>query len=318
MPSFPTSDAAFTGFRVVRERPTTVLFLAVIQVIYSLGQSLLMISLAGPTLTQMQNLGIAAALDPAQSARFLPHLVPMYLALVPLNLVVYALFCAAMNRAVLRPAESQFGYLRFGADEARQLGLLALMFLLFFGVYIAATIAAVVIGFVVGLVLAMILGAAAAGVIMTMVAIIGALAAMAFLGVRLSLASAQTFATKRINVFGSWALTKDRFWPLLGTYLLTACLLAMMGLLATVITGSIALITVSGMRTASTAIPPGVISIGAYFTPAHIFITVLSALFSALFLPVFLTPPAAIYQSLTAPFGTGAGGKPTTVDSIFS
>src|SRR5665213_2557082 len=133
MPSISTSDAAFTGFRVVRERPTTVLFLAVIQLILSLGQSLLMISLAGSALTQMQNLGIAALFDPAQSARFLPQLVPLYLALLPLNLVVYALFCGAMNRAVLRPAESRFGYLRFGADEARQLGLLALMFLLFLG-----------------------------------------------------------------------------------------------------------------------------------------------------------------------------------------
>jgi hypothetical protein len=318
MASFSASDAAFTGFRVVREHPTMVLFLAVIQVIFSVGLSLIMIALAGPALTQLQNLSPTAQTDPLQSMRLLQQIAPLYLVLTPVSLMIYAVFYGAMNRAVLRPAESQFGYLRLGADEFRQLGLLVLMFLLFIGVYIAAIIGGMIVGLVVGMLMGMVAGSTAGGVLGVTVGVIGVLAAMVFVGVRLSLASAQTFATRSINLFGSWTLTKGRFWPLLGTYLLVFCLLVIMGLLAVVILGSIAVIAAGGMSAIGTLMKPDMSTIGIYFTPARILTSVLSALLTALFLPVSLTPPAAVYQSLTAPFGAGPDGRPATVESIFS
>jgi hypothetical protein len=45
---------------------------------------------------------------------------------------------------------------------------------------------------------------------------------------------------------------------------------------------------------------------------------ILSSLFTAIYLPVSLTPPAAIYKSLTARFGVNADGQVATLDEVFS
>src|SRR5437763_1610681 len=145
MAEFSISDTAFTGFRIVRERPTAVLIWAIIQLIASLAATSLFVGMAGPTLMQLRTLGPQLQLNPQQGLAIFRHLAPVYGLILAFELVFNALLFAAMNRAVFRPDDEAFGYFRFGADEFRQLGLLLLAFCLWLVTYLILLLAGVAV-----------------------------------------------------------------------------------------------------------------------------------------------------------------------------
>ena len=120
-------------------------------------------------------------------------------------------------------------------------------------------------------------------------------AALAWLAVRLSLASPLTFETRRVNLFGSFALTRGRFWPIFGTYALLIALALVVFLLITVIAVAIGAATYGDlsffMKSQQGA--------GDQFTLPGLIQTAVSAVFTALLWPMALTPPAVIYQAIT-------------------
>ena len=117
-----------------------------------------------------------------------------------------------------------------------------------------------------------------------------------FLSVRFSLAPALTFHTRRVNLFGSWALTRGRFWPIAGTYLLTFALTIVVLMLTYLVT--IATVAVITGNLSAVMAPSDMSSLRAFFTAPHIVQIILDAGVSALVWPVTLTPPAAIYLAL--------------------
>ena len=133
-----------------------------------------------------------------------------------------------------------------------------------------------------------------------------------FVGTKLSLASPMTFATGKIDLFGSWALTKGRFWPIFGTYFLAFILMLLTGLLAMLIIGAVMAAIAGAQGAMAMFVKPDMSSVNAYFSPARIVYLFLVSAFTALFLPIWLTPPAAIYRSLTA------GRDRRTVEAVFS
>ena len=225
------------------------------------------------------------------------RLLPGYLIVLAVGLVGNSILGAAMIRSVLRPDDSEFGFMRFGADEMRQLGLALLTFVVFFGVYIGAAFAAFVVGGIIGL------AGKAVGVLAIFVLIAAIFGGMLFLAVRLSLAPALTFDSGRVNLFGSWALTRGRFWPLFGVYLLAIVLVIVVYLLFAVVIFALGAVLGGGDVFAAIT-RPDMSSPAAYFTPWRIAQMVLSAGVSALVWPVIFTPPAAIYRQLA---GTGVG-----------
>ncbi len=71
MPVFPVTDVAFTGFRVVRERPRAVAVWVLLQLALSLSLGALAVEMAGPRLASIEALG-------ATSHRFLPRSWPSW------------------------------------------------------------------------------------------------------------------------------------------------------------------------------------------------------------------------------------------------
>ena len=138
MTGFSITEAAFTGFRIARERPRAVATWAVIQFALSLVAGGAMVAMVGPDLMRLSALGAAAAqMTNAELLALLGRLAPVYGLMAIVVLVFNPLQYAAMNRAVMRPAEDRFGYFRLGADEARQFGLMLLKAVVFLGGYMA-------------------------------------------------------------------------------------------------------------------------------------------------------------------------------------
>ncbi len=297
MASFSAADAAFTGFRIVWERPLAVVIWAVVQFVAALALNLFMAVSAGQAFSQLAQIGMQPGADPDKVMALFSQAAPTYVVMLIASLVLAAVFAAAMNRAVMRPAESRFGYLRLASDELRQLGL----FVILIGLALALYLVVAIVALIVVQVLATALGAGAetgVGVLMAVVLPM-LICGFIFLGVRISLASPLTFASGRISIVGSWTMTRGRFWPLFGTYLIAFAL----SFVVTVLTFAIAVLAVAilgGGLQALSAFQSDVSSVAAILTPWRLLYLAIISIGAALSSPITLCAPASIYQSLAA------------------
>lgn len=210
---------------------------------------------------------------------------------------------AAAYRAVLRPAEVGFGYLKLGADEFRQIVLLlvfSVIYLLLWGLPFALAVAAHAVGDL----------DTPAAVALYLLAGVVALALSIWIGVRLSLAPPMTLATGRLQLGRSWALTRGRFGGLLGMYALTIVFAIM---LSVVTEAACDLIAAGAGLTALSLHEPeafdfaawsGVMLVGA---TTYVVVYVAS---QAILLAVFYVPQATAYAEILA------DGEPVAADKI--
>ncbi len=141
---------------------------------------------------------------------------------IGLFLLVWAMTTVAVYRAVLRPAERSFFFLRLGADELR-LGIMTVVSFLLVLVFGGAP-AYLLLVLVSPLMQAM-------PMLARDIATVGALATVCvdiWLGVRLSLIAVETFAERRFHLTAYWPLARGRFWYLLTCYF--ACFLIVFAL----------------------------------------------------------------------------------------
>jgi hypothetical protein len=286
---FSAADAAFTGFRIVWERPWAVAIWAALQFVVNLAINVFVAASAGSAMAQIAAMGLQPPnADPAQALALIRQVAPTYMVLLIIWLVVSAVFYAAMNRAVLRPEESRFGYLRLAADELRQLGLFALIFAVLMGAYFAVGLITIVLFLALG-----VFGGMIVAILLPIV-----VCAAIFFGVRFSLASPLTFATGRINLAGSWRLTRGRFWPLLGTYLI-AVALSLVVLVLIVVIALLAVGILSGGLAGLASVMQGRMnSVADVLTPAQLLYLAITSIGAALSAPITICPPAAIYRAL--------------------
>ena len=295
MAEFSIQDAAFAGFRVARQHPKALLVWIGVSILMQLATQGVLVAMAGPAMTQLTALiGLASTdpqhVDPTKFAALAPGLAPAYLMILPISLCVYAVIYAAMNRVILRPADEGIGYLKLGPDELRQLGLRLLIGLIFVGAYLFAIF---VISFLAALMTSIAMTVVAVGVL----AVLGG---FVYLAVKLSLASALTFHSGKIDLKGSWTLTRGRFWPLFATYLLAGVLMVVVAMLAGLVIGPITLALGGGGTT-----KPDYWTMAAFLTPARMAGLGLNAVLAALLWPILLTPAVSIYQQIGARTGSG-------------
>ena len=313
MSNFSPSEAAFAGFRVIHRNPGAVLVWALAYIVFTLLMTALLVSLFGPQMAAFSEMSSGETKDPQRVLALMGGMAGLAVIAVPLSLLLYALLYAAVFRSILTPEDRGLGYLRIGGDELRLIGLWILQFFVFLGFYIGAWIAAIVLIVAGGMI-----GKSShmewIGAVVAFFAIVGVFCAFIWVAVRLSLAAPMTFATKKISVFGSWRVTKGKFWSLLGCYLLTF----VFGILIAILGGIIALCigavisgdwTTMGMLAHSpreAMMHNGVFTLAKLLTVATLVQIVVSSLLSIVSRTVFLAPFAEAYRELTG--GAEAAG----------
>jgi hypothetical protein len=297
--AFSATEAAFEGFRVARRNPGALVVWAGVYVVTYLIMVALLFLIMGSTLMDMSQLGTDP--DPTRMMANMAKMQSMNLITMPWALIVTAVFTAAVYRAVLRPTETGFGFLRLGPDEWR----LVLLNIVLWVLYMVAMFVLVLGCFLVfgGLAFALGAGSNPTGAATIILAILGGLTflcVLVWVSVRMSLAAPMTFAQGKLKVFESWSATKGHFWPLFGSYLLAG----IMGMLAFFV-----VFIIIGVVMAVVAGGTGMLAAGAgTFSPtmalpmiiAGLFALVLVALAAALFYAVALAPSAVAYRELVA------------------
>lgn len=295
------TDAAFEGFRIVRRRPSVVLWWTLAWFVSTLVSGLVLVSLAGPAASELMQAATAALEagempepDPALAAAVAPAM----LVLLGWTVVFHAVFLSAVARSVLRPEASAFGYLRLGAAEIAQVGNL----LLWTAAVVVAYLVVIMVASVQGAVLATV-GGAAAGGFLAFVLMSAALAALAWLVARLSLAGPATTETGKVGLGRSWTLSAGAVRPLLGATLLAFAMAFVVWVLVSMVFAPVA--ALAGLAET----PPDASSVAAWLSPATLLSAALSSVAYALAGAVAGGYGARAYQVLA-----GAGGRAAAQD----
>lgn len=293
--AFSASDAAFEGFRVVRRHPFALVFWALLYVVLFgavfalVGGSMVSMMAAS---TRLEAAGPAVTMDDLRP--LMQSYAMMVAVLAPLGLVVGAVLGSAVSRAVLRPTENAFGYLRLGADEMRVLGVTVVIFFIMLAVM-------AVFGVLIG-------GAAGfASGTPSLWIVVGLLCILAFcvyiwVAIRLSLAVPATISQRRMVIGEAFRLSKGRFWSLLGMALLAFVMSIVVSILGGIVSMPIRMMT-GGIEGLEKMDGDNMMAMLQTAWPAIAAWVVIQSIISALQLAVLYAPFSAAYRDIT-------GGKP--------
>ncbi len=296
MDQFSATDAALAGFRAASEKPKTVAIWAGIMAILSFVVAALVLSAFGDKLTALTE-ALEADPDPQTTMAAMSGLWPLFLASMVYVLITNSVLVAAVNRLVLRPHDSAGAYLRLGGAELRQAAVQVLLYLVLFGAYFIGVLCLAILAGV-----GTAIGGQGLGVLLALVSFVALIAGLILLSVRLSFVSTLAFDTGRIDLKASWDMTKGRFWPLFGTYLIATVLAAVVYLLLFVMiaaVGSIAAVAMGGgLASVGDALQNEAKSLKDLLSVSGVISSLLQGLMSVLVSLIVFAPAPTIYAQL--------------------
>jgi hypothetical protein len=203
------------AFRLVRDKPVAVLVWGLCYMV-AIG---VMSAVMGRTFGALAS----ADKDPAAAMAQMSSMMGTILLAEFGMMILFVVLFTATQRAVLRPEQGGFAYMRIGMDELKMFALaFVLLILLYVGMLVVGVIAAIVIGAV-----TVAAGPAAMGISMIFL-ICALLAAAIWFEVRVSLMFPLTLMTGNIAIGEGWRLSKGRFWTLFGGYFVIGLILTVL------------------------------------------------------------------------------------------
>jgi hypothetical protein len=233
MTTFSPVTAALEGVRMTRRKPLVVLawaacYFAMLVVLglvvaFAFGGSVRAdLALMSRTNDLSELVGIIAR----RQGTLLP--------LIAFAVALQSVITVAIMRAVIRPDERRYAFMRIGKEEGRQ-----------FIVALVGWVVALVVTALPSAVLVLVgAGLISLGAVQTnrWVEVLGAIAVAGlsiWFGIRLSLLSITTFAEGKLDLRRTWALTDRHFWHLLGMYAVAFVLTLLVSVAQTVVAGLI-------------------------------------------------------------------------------
>ena len=288
------------GFGLIRDKPLTVLAWGLAQGGFMVLFSAILLAVYAPFIAMAVRQTPGAAPDPAMLQTMMQRQSLIYLFDL-VSLMFSAVTYCAVWRAVLKPDQGRFAYLRIGASELY----LALMILV---ASFAFGIGMVVAMIPIAIVAAILVGThqIAAAVIFGVIAGIAAVCGLVYVMLRVSLVGPMTVDEGQLRVSESWALTRGKVVNLLAVALvLLVVMIALeivIGLLMVVIgIGGLAAIA-GGLRNVPTlfqSLPPmGIVS---KLAPLLAALVLLWIPLSGAILAILGAPWARVYLDLKPP-----------------
>ena len=300
--AFSATDAAFEGFRLVRRNPVALVGWTLLYLVYTLATLFAAGGMMRSMSVWMEQMEALEAGPPPSSPEALVPIMESYVAAmshmawaIPLSLVIGAVLMAAIARAVLTPGTSGFGYMRLGMDEVRVFVVTIVIAILYSIAACIAVVAAAVIG---GLAISAIEGW---GALVMVLAMLAAIAFMIWLAVRWSLAVPITIAQKKFAIFDSFAVTKGRFWPLLGMAFIAFVMVVIVSLLAGIVAMPISMMGGMSMFGNMGGDPTEMFRDFNPTNPWIIASSVVNAFVYALTVAVLYAPFSAAYRDIVGP-----------------
>jgi hypothetical protein len=297
MNQFSASDAALEGFRITRNHPRAILAWCGVYFLGILLIALVMAAVLGPTFLKFMS---DREIEPSSYDQFAGELLkfwPSIIVVIAIALFFISAITNAMFRTMFRLEEVKNFGLKFGADEVR----VAVVHLALSGLFLC-------LAFAFGQFVTAAFQFQPATMGLSLVA--GALLLWVF--VRLGLALPATFIERRVAFAHGWRLSRGRFWPLLGMWVLAAIFYLMMWVIVAV---------VSGAFVAGTALVQSNLSgvALAVLVIAAALVSMLIQLFSSVMQIVIpLAPTAIAYQALNGPQAQAPAPPPTAAEPATS
>ncbi len=289
----PAYSAALSGFGVVWAHPRVIVAWGLVCLAFEAAESLFGAVSAGPAISRIVQMASRPNPDPDKVAALLVQIAPTYFVLLSATMVFFAVFFAAANRAIDRPDDDRFAYLAFGKEELRQLGLVIVLFATSLGLYLVIGLVAGLAGSALAMAAGQSFGLAAAVVLV--------LGSMGYVWFRFSLASPLTYATGRIDLLGSWRLTRGRGAAMARAYLLGLACIAVVYLLGLTVIVALLGAAFGGLSQVETLAQPDFSSLAGVFSPPRVVLAVLQSALTALLLPLALCPAVVIYRAANGP-----------------
>ena len=222
------------AFRLFKEQPVAVAIWGALVIGYSLAISALAIG------------GISADFEALRTGAISPvSAIGMGLVFGALALLCAAVLSCAIYRAVLRPEEGGFAFLRVGADEFRMFGLYLIMIVA--GIFVGVILMLFAMFAIGGSVLAS--GGGAGGFGFGMLIALALLVVGIYIAVRLSLIFPMTFVRRQISIDEGWSLSRGNFWTLFLAYLVIWIILIVLQMVLPQAPGQVSFFeTISAMR----------------------------------------------------------------------
>ncbi|MDI7774602.1 hypothetical protein [Asticcacaulis sp. EMRT-3] len=284
-------EFAFEGFRIIRERPKLIAFWGAVALLGNAVILLLMVGMAGPAFMSFYKL-LGQHPDPVLAATLSEQIAPAFLACLPVYVVMSAILTCAICRVVLGETDSRFGFLSFGLRELVVAGVELIMLVIRSGVVMGCLL--------LGGIAAQILSgvspeASSLCLILSMLAAVGL---VLWMSLRLSLNVAHSFDTGRLDIFGSYSLTKDLFWPLFTGYATAFGLSLVVMFLCNMVIEAILVFGFGASAKGNVAVPD-LSSLHAFLTIGNIAEIVLTyGILSPLIAAILMGAPVAAYKKI--------------------
>jgi hypothetical protein len=304
MADFSFGQAIGAGFKILGRRPLTVLIWAVAYLVLVAAPSFGLMAWVMPQMIASfrdaaQHAVHGVAPVPADAVAMRSNLFALQPLLWLAQVAAHAILMAAVFRAVLTPDDSKWGYLRLGREEL-WLGLTNLVLTVMAAIMILTLFIPLGIGLGVGMASAQhgqVPGPASLP-LLWLIAAVG-VAAIAWVLVRLCLAPAMAFATRRFVLYESWQLTRGHALKIFGVILVLVVLVWLFELVTLGFGGAFmarGLMGGAGWQAAMKGSPSDILQ---HMAPMLTGVVVLVSVIGMIIYTLIMAPLASIYQQLT-------------------